>query len=137
MVAGYLRPRGAAQRCYVDPNSGAITLFRGKDAIPFDLSHFQYVRGYFTSSGSGRRPGVLVLSHDTKPTGLTRLRSVFLPRFDTERVVLFYASWWDGWSKIPTFTMDDLFRQACVRAGRPPVERGGYHWEVDPGWAAQ
>jgi hypothetical protein len=142
VVAGYMRPRGAAQRCYVDPNSGAITLARGKDAIPLDLSHFQYVRVYYASGGRGRRPGVLVLSHDTQPTGLTWLRSIFLPCFDGERVVLFYASWWDGWTKITTFAMDDLFRQACVRAGRPPVDRGwqffgGYGWEVHPGWAAQ
>jgi hypothetical protein len=137
MVAGYLRPRGAARRCYVDPKSGAITLARGKSVIPFDLNHFQYVRVYFATSRAGSRPSVLVLSRDKKPTALTWLSSVFLPRFDSERVVLFFASWWEGWSILKTFTMEELFRQACVRAGRPPVDRGwqffgGYGWEVNP-----
>jgi hypothetical protein len=135
MLVGYLRPKGAVQTCYVDEN-GAITLIRGDVAIPFDLNHFQYIRMYTAKSRySSRYQSMLVLYQDTEPTGSTWLSSVFLPRVDGDRVVLFYNRWRDANNAIiaPSM-MDDLFYQACVRAGRPPEARGGGLFFGSPGW---
>ena len=140
MVFGYLRPRGAVQTCYVDVN-GTVTLIRGDAAIPFDLNHFQYVRMYMSSGRGGHHASMLVLYRDTEPTGLTWLSSIFLPRLDADRVVLFYNRWRDDdGAIIAPSMMDDLFFQACIRAGRPPQTIGwrlfgSYGWEVRPPWS--
>jgi hypothetical protein len=134
MLVGYLRTKGAVQTCYVD-ESGAITLIRGDVAIPFDLNHFQYVRMYTSTGDYSRHQSMLVLQRDAEPTELTWLSSIFTPRVDGDRVVLFYNRWRDANNAIiaPSM-MDDLFYQACVRAGRPPEARGGGLFFGSPGW---
>jgi hypothetical protein len=42
-VLAYLRPKRAVQGCNID-QTGAITLIRGGTGIPFDLSHYRYIR---------------------------------------------------------------------------------------------
>jgi hypothetical protein len=126
----YLRPKRAVQGCEVD-QIGAITLTRGNVRIPFDLNHYRYIRMHQNSSGTLNYPSMMVLYRDTVPSVSTWLGSVLFPRVDDERVILFFNRWHtaDGYFVGPG-TLGALFYQACVRAGRTPIERGDGGWEV-------
>jgi len=127
----YLRPKRAVQGCEVD-QFGAITLIRGDVRIPFVPNHFRYIRMHTTQSGALSYPSMMVLYRDMQPTIWTWLGSVLFPRVDDERVVLFFNRWHtaEGYFVGPR-DLGALFYQACVRAGRSPIEANG-SWEVRP-----
>jgi hypothetical protein len=135
----YLRPKGAVQSCYVDQN-GAITLMRGDVQFPFDFTHYRYVRMDCSSTntyGFGSGPQMLVLYRDKPPNFVNRWGSIWFPRVNDERAVLFFHGWRtaEGYF-VGGYDLAALFYQACVRAGRTPVELDHFFakpsWEVRP-----
>jgi hypothetical protein len=136
-VWAVLRPLRAVRRCYVHP-TGAVTLMRGKVAIPFDLNHYRYVRMYVSRVNKVSQPSMLVMCRDPQSHSRPRLVNFVFPRVNKERVVVFFNRWRaaDGAFIWPR-ELGALFFQACVRAGRTPIEErspwGTREWEVSPG----
>jgi hypothetical protein len=128
----YLRPKQAVRGCEIDP-TGAIILIHGDQRIPFDLNHYRYIRLHKNSRGVLDYPSMMVLYRDTEPSVWTWLGSVLFPRVDDERVVLFFNRWHtaEGYFVGPR-DLGALFYQACVRAGRTPIETVDGGWEVRP-----
>lgn len=133
-----VRQRLAVQRGVVD-RDGTITLIRYGRERPFDLAAYPYVRLKRFVWGAPRRvvrhvPGMLIMRRDSPVTFWNALSTHFFPRFNDERVIVFFQSWWTadgGW--IAPDAMGEVFRQACIRAGRRPVfdtEFGRSDWEV-------
>ncbi|MCV6976461.1 hypothetical protein [Mycobacterium bourgelatii] len=126
----------AVQRCEVNPD-GTITLIRYDRRIPFDVKHYRYVRMYRWVWGAPRHqtvPGMLILRRDSPLTFWAALSTHIYPRFDDERVIVFLQTWRtpDG-TRISPDAMGQVFCQACVRAGRTPleVEYGTSGWELE------
>lgn len=131
----YLRPKGAVQSCYVDQN-GSITLSRGDVQFPFDFTHYRYVRMDCSSTntyGFGSGPQMLTLYRDKPPNFVNRWGSIWFPRVNDERAVLFFHGWRtaEGYF-VGGYDLAALFYQACVRAGRTPVEVD--HFFAKPSW---
>lgn len=132
----------AVRCCEVDGN-GMITLIRGARRIPFDVNHYRYCRMYRWVWGASRRsglpsknsvPGMLILSRDAPLTFLSALGTHLFPRVSEERAIVFFQYWRmaDG-SWVAPDALAEVFRKACVRAGRTPlsVEYGTSGWELD------
>lgn len=126
----------AVQRCEVS-HDGTITLIRYNDRIPFDVNHYRYIRMYRWTWGAPRHqslPGMLILRRDSPVTFWTALSTHIYPRFNEERVIVFLQHWRmpDG-RRISPDAMGEVFYQACVRAGRTPleVEYGTDGWELE------
>jgi hypothetical protein len=120
------RPTRAAQLCHVDRNL-AVTLSRGGRDIPVDLRHYRFVRMHVGRARYGMtKPSMLVLDLDSPPGIFTLLSSMMVPRFDEERIVLFYNSWTTAeGAMIRANRMDDFFIDTCRRAGWAPRVRRG------------
>lgn len=133
-----VRQRLAAQRCEVN-RDGTITLIRNRRERPFDVAAYPYVRLRRFVWGAPRRlvrhvPGMLIMRRDGPVTFWNALSTHIYPRFNDECVIVFFQNWWTadgGW--VAPDAMGEVFRQACIRAGRRPVfetEVDRSDWEV-------
>jgi hypothetical protein len=132
-----MRPTRSAQTCTVAPNL-AITMGRGGRELSLDLRNYRYVRTRTSQARYGNNfPSMVIFDRDRAPGFGAMVSSIFFPRVDDGRIVVFHNRWYNAQANIISPNrIDDFFIDICRRAGYEPHFRKTWLTTGRPAWDA-